>query len=523
MLILPHSAELRMVNIPWVTLTIILLCTVVHYFQEISREVVYEAAHRYCVVPEHSIGFKVVSLQDEYAESDVCESLLRLVHQVPDPLWAMDRIEESMLDMDGLSTEDRNILLAQLREHYPAFQASAPSSLDAKLVTDPSFPNPLRFLTATFSHADWWHLVGNMIFYFAFAAALELIIGNAWRYVAVILMTGLAASAVYYLTSQLGGDGVPSLGYSGVVMGMIGLSAYLMPKAKIRTFVWFLYFAKNLQIPAWVLAVWYIGWDTYDLIRLGQHTGIALTAHLGGAAAGYGLGWAWFRERKAEIAEELADEIEYMRARRADRLGIMSSYTGGQSRIQQEEQERQRRMTYDRLLDRLHNRARTGRSGEAVALLSAELDTLGDTVTTWQELFEVVSSWRHSRFRSCVARALVDRLCEVHRYTESLTVVDEALQQDERFVLGDPSHLPDLAEAAMEVGRYKLAFTLVRDSAQRYPQWQGGIDAQLMEARLLFEHLSKPVEARAILENLLRDSRYSSNRRLISLADAMIG
>ncbi len=38
---------------------------------------------------------------------------------------------------------------------------------------------------------------------------------------------------------------LPSIGFSGVVMGMIGLSAYLMPQARIRVFWWYIVFWKT--------------------------------------------------------------------------------------------------------------------------------------------------------------------------------------------------------------------------------------------------------------------------------------
>ena len=43
---------------------------------------------------------------------------------------------------------------------------------------------------------------------------------------------------------------LPSLGFSGVVMGMIGLSAYLMPGARIRVFFRYIVMWKALYVRA---------------------------------------------------------------------------------------------------------------------------------------------------------------------------------------------------------------------------------------------------------------------------------
>ena len=523
MFVLPHSTELRLGRFPWITVTVVVLCLVVHYFQAESRWSVTQAAQDYCTTSSGSadLGKPFLNGYDDARLS--CAVLLRRVHQTPSAEWAIERLDATLRASGDVSIQARMRFIDDLRSHYASFQRSAPPSLDAKLVTDPQFPNPWRFLTSTFAHGDWSHLIGNMIFYLAFAPALELLIGSALRYGVVILVTGFAAAITYYLTSQLGGDGLPSLGYSGVVMGMIGLSAYLMPKARIRTFVWFLYFAKNLRIPAWFLAIWYVGWDLYDLVRLGQNTGVALTAHLGGAAAGYWLGRAWLRERKAEVAAELADEIEYMRARRADRLGVLSSYTGDWSRIQREEQERENRMAFDRFLDELHKLVRSGRQHRAVAYLVTRFDAFGDTVDTWSKIYAAAQAWGPGRFVQCCARVYIERLCQHRRSREALEVCGDCLQHDPEFALGDPALLVPLADDAVDMNRQTLALQLVRKAASRYPGWANAFAARLLEARLCLEHAGDPAQAKNIIAALLADPQTAQNRQVNAMAKLLKG
>lgn len=90
------------------------------------------------------------------------------------------------------------------------------------------------------------------------------------------------------------------------------MAAYLMPNVRIRTFVWFIYFARNIPIPAWILAVWYIGWDMYDLSTSEWLSGVNFLAHVAGGVSGYFIARYFFKARKAETAEEVADEVAYM-------------------------------------------------------------------------------------------------------------------------------------------------------------------------------------------------------------------
>ena len=81
------------------------------------------------------------------------------------------------------------------------------------------------------------HMVGNMIFFLAFAPALELLVGNNFRYIWIMLFISFVVGVSYSMSILIGGsEAIPTLGFSGVVMGMMGLAAYLMPQARIRVF-----------------------------------------------------------------------------------------------------------------------------------------------------------------------------------------------------------------------------------------------------------------------------------------------
>ena len=88
--------------------------------------------------------------------------------------------------------------------------------------------NPLKMIVSSLAHADWLHLVGNMIFYLAFAPALELLIGSRLKYLWIMLFIALVVGVCDSIAALFAsGPVLPTLGFSGIVTGMIGLSAYL--------------------------------------------------------------------------------------------------------------------------------------------------------------------------------------------------------------------------------------------------------------------------------------------------------
>ena len=125
------------------------------------------------------------------------------------------------------------------------------SPITGALMYFPDSWNPLTMITSSFAHAGIWHLLGNLVFFMAFAPALEILLDSGLRYLAIILIIAFAVGIFYSLFVVVtGAEPIPTLGFSGVVMGMIGLSAYLMPQARIRVFCWFIIFWKVFYVRA---------------------------------------------------------------------------------------------------------------------------------------------------------------------------------------------------------------------------------------------------------------------------------
>jgi len=161
----------------------------------------------------------------------------------------------------------------------------------------------ITILTSMFLHGSWSHIIGNMIFLWAFGPEIEDAMGPA-RYAVFYLAGGIAAMA-----AQIAGDPhstTPALGASGAIAAVMGAFLVTYPRDQIRTIIFFGVFFRVTFIPAALL----IGlWFLLQLVSLAgvsdvetQTGGVAYLAHIGGGVFGALL--ARLFEVKDRISED---------------------------------------------------------------------------------------------------------------------------------------------------------------------------------------------------------------------------
>ena len=172
------------------------------------------------------------------------------------------RIEElfrNSSQVTGFSKKDSKLYVKGImQEKIISFKGLRLRDFTADLLYYPQSYNLKTMFTSSVAHADFSHLLGNLFIFYVFAATVELMLGF-WRYLLLFCCLAIGTSLAYSVSSLGLNSGLPTLGLSGVVMGMIGLFVYLFPKIKIRCFFWFLFIFKTFGIPAWILAVWFVG------------------------------------------------------------------------------------------------------------------------------------------------------------------------------------------------------------------------------------------------------------------------
>ena len=159
----------------------------------------------------------------------------------------------------------------------------------------------VNILSAMFMHAGWMHILGNMVFLWAFGPEVEDAMGRL-TYVAFYLLSGLAASLAQVAVSPH--STVPNLGASGAIAGVMGAFLITYPRDRIKALVLFGFFVRVTLIPAALLiGFWFLIQLFSQIGSLAdvQSGGVAYAAHVGGFI--FGAASARIFERFQRIPE----------------------------------------------------------------------------------------------------------------------------------------------------------------------------------------------------------------------------
>jgi len=283
------------------TILVCIVCFGVFLIQENNWSKFEHAIERYCDGSRSRINQIVLQRVDEFKNSRICGQAMYEIDNADEPEHEIDEIVNALKPLSGLSNDDSRQYVRQiLNDELRLYRNYVPENPDSKFAYDTSTWNPVHMLTASFAHGDWGHIIFNLIFFFAFAAAVESIVGPTAFFVFILansLIIGITDSVV----STLLGDHHWTLGLSGVVMGMMGLFAYLLPHAKIRCYYWVIVIFGSIAIPGWILALWYIGGDLYQLFTHDTHGGVNVLAHVAGGIAGYFYGFFFLKKARQRV------------------------------------------------------------------------------------------------------------------------------------------------------------------------------------------------------------------------------
>jgi membrane associated rhomboid family serine protease len=141
----------------------------------------------------------------------------------------------------------------------------------------------LRLFTALFLHADWAHLLGNLVFLLIFGLPAERAMGP-WRLLILFLLGGAVANLAAVIA--IGTPDRLIIGASGAVSALIGAYLALFPAAKLGVVVPLGLFLQFVKVPAPLLiGVWALLQLVFTFI--GPAFGaVAWSAHLAGFAFG---------------------------------------------------------------------------------------------------------------------------------------------------------------------------------------------------------------------------------------------
>jgi membrane associated rhomboid family serine protease len=149
---------------------------------------------------------------------------------------------------------------------------------------------PQTLLTSTLMHADWLHLIGNVVFLLIFGLAAERALGS-WRLLALFLVCGLVAN----LSAAWSMDEIraPIIGASGAVSGIVGAYLVLFPGARLGVVLPLGAFLEFVRMPAWALIGFWVLLQVIFSVVGPELGAVAWVAHLVGFSGGALMAVLW--------------------------------------------------------------------------------------------------------------------------------------------------------------------------------------------------------------------------------------
>jgi len=190
----------------------------------------------------------------------------------------------SMLTFVWLATQDSDPRMLFLRRWGAVpetlFPTGAPFAglLDGRLLT---------LFSALFIHADWLHLVGNMLFLVIFGLPAERALGP-WRFLLLFLIGGALANLAPVLLLESTRSVI--IGASGAISALIGAYLALFPRSKLGFVLPLGLFLEFVRTPAPVMiGVWALLQLVFTFVGPGFGA-VAWSAHLAGFVIGVVIG-----------------------------------------------------------------------------------------------------------------------------------------------------------------------------------------------------------------------------------------
>jgi len=188
----------------------------------------------------------------------------------------------------------KSILIVNVGVFIFSFILPLPNFLGLYPLRSPDF-KPFQLFTYMFVHADFWHILFNMIGLVIFGAFLEAFWGQN-KFLIFYMVTGIGAGVFYGVINYFALMGpvynIPMIGASGAVYGLIMACAILFPNTEI-----FLLFPPMPVKLKW-LAVFLGGIALFSIINRNPADNVAHLAHLGGMVFAFILLKIWQNQRK---------------------------------------------------------------------------------------------------------------------------------------------------------------------------------------------------------------------------------
>ena len=307
MFFLPFKFDMELYRLPFVTILVCLLCLGVYWGQYANEREYVTKTESFCETPRSTIERMMLEKVTGGIGSEACLEIVSTLSLAEDRDAAIDEFVAQSEPFVGYSEKESQeyteILITRI---YDSYRRSVPRLETKELWYHPHSWDPWSMITASFAHGSWGHVIGNLFFFFAFAAAVEVLVGPL-IFIGTIVTMAFGTGVSYSIAMANVAEALPTVGLSGIVMGMMALFTFFLPTGRIKCFYWILIKIGTVSIPAWLLTLWFVGFDTYTLITQEEQSGVNLVYHVSGAVIGFMIGIIFLRRRRGQIPELVGD------------------------------------------------------------------------------------------------------------------------------------------------------------------------------------------------------------------------
>ena len=319
----PFKFDLPLSRIPRATYFVSALCILVFIGQTINEHYFEKGINEFCSTYKDKEFFEfLASFTNATEKQKDCFNRIGSFH------YTQKNDEKIKKMINGITwdnveniAEERKKTYLIYRKAYDASLDYVPYNLTSSLGYRYGSFNPVKAITSDFLHGDIWHIVGNLCFFIAFGAVVELVISNYLIYSIIFVASSLTIGLISSLTHLF----EPlhwSLGLSGVVSVMMGMAVYLVPTGRIRCAYIFGFHAGFVSISLLWMFVWFFAWDIYYL-WIFDESGVSHIAHVTGTVFGYLWARKYYKDDKERLKVEMDKEYSKIRLGRIERIGIL--------------------------------------------------------------------------------------------------------------------------------------------------------------------------------------------------------
>ena len=287
----PYRANVQIKRFPALTLAVCLLCTLVFIGQFLSDKRFERDCQQFSKQKQFTEFFTVMWTGAGLDATRACYAFA-YISNLKDPEGYIEEYAAKIIDnSSSLRPYTVEELSGVMKEAYRAQMQTVPLALSRHLVFKSNQFDFIGAYTAVFAHADWSHILFNLIFFFAFAASVEVLAGHLVFLLMFAVIPPLIAvfdSDSYMIAGEIHGNS--SLGLSGMCLAFMACLLALKPKLEIKTLFWFVILLRSYNVPIWFLATWYVSADLSALIN-NADDGIGHIAHFVGACTGAVAGY----------------------------------------------------------------------------------------------------------------------------------------------------------------------------------------------------------------------------------------